>query len=146
MIHVHQTMYGVPVDTRSDDFKDTYQNIRSYPPSLIMETQYWLDKIINEEIKNDIRSDRQLLGPCHATERLQRAQIVLQNKLMPKWTQINKDLSNVIAKPLCTHKQIIELIERVNLLLSMKELANGAYYLAYDNDTAINIVTVNSQS
>ena len=44
------------------------------------------------------------------------------------------------------HKQVIELIERVNLLLSMKERANGAYYLAYDHDTAISIVNSQSES
>ncbi len=35
-----------------------------------METQFKLDKIINEDIKKDVRSDRQVLGPCHTIERL----------------------------------------------------------------------------
>jgi hypothetical protein len=61
-----------------------HQNFIAYPPSLIIEIKCKLDKIINEEIESNIRSDRQALGPCHAIERVQGAQIVLQNKLMNK--------------------------------------------------------------
>ena len=38
----------------------------------------------------------------------------------------------------------MELTERIDLLLGMKERANGAHYKAYYHDTAIHIV--NSQS
>ena len=68
----------------------------------------------------------------------------MQNKLWMKWVQINKEFSDLIAKPLRSHQQVMELSERLDLLLGMKERANGSYYRAYDNDTAINIV--NSQS
>ena len=72
-IQVHQTVNGVPVDTRSDEFQIMYQNFIAYPPSIILETQSELDKIISEEIENDIRSERQVIGPCYALKRLQRA-------------------------------------------------------------------------
>jgi hypothetical protein len=36
---VHQTMSGVPVDTRSDAFQIMYQNSIAFPPSLHIETQ-----------------------------------------------------------------------------------------------------------
>ena len=85
-----------------------------------------LDKIISEEIENDIRSEHQVLGPCYALERFQRALIVMQNKLWVKLVQINKELSYLIAKPLCSHQQVMELSERLNLLLGMKKRANGS--------------------
>ena len=40
---VHQTMNGVPVDMRSDEFQVMYQNFIAYPPSIILETQSELD-------------------------------------------------------------------------------------------------------
>ena len=36
---VHQTMNGVPVDTRLDEFQVMYQNFIAYPLSIILETQ-----------------------------------------------------------------------------------------------------------
>jgi hypothetical protein len=69
-VQVHQNIRGFQVDTRSEEFEMIYQNFISYQPSLIMETQFKLDKIINEDIKKDVRSDRQVLGPCHTIERL----------------------------------------------------------------------------
>ncbi len=57
-----------------------------------------------------------------------------------KRVQINKELCNSIAKPLHSHKQVMELSER------MKERANGSYYRAFDHDTAINIVNSQSES
>ena len=99
-----------------------------------------LDELISKEIENDIRSERQVLGQCYALKRFQRALIVMQNKLWMKQGQINKELSNLIAKPLSSHQQVMELSERLDLLLGMKERDNGSYYRAYDHDTAINIV------
>jgi hypothetical protein len=145
-IQVHQTMNGVPVDTRAEEFQIMYQNFIAYPPSIVLETMSELDKIISEEIENDIRSERQVLGPCYALERFQRALIVMQNKLWVKRVQINKELSDLIAKPLRSHQQVMELSERLDLLLGMKERANGSYYRAYDYDTAISIVNSQSES
>ncbi len=105
-----------------------------------------LDNIISEEIENDNRSERQVLGPCYALECFQRAWIIMQNKLWLKRVQINKELSDLIAKPLRSHQQVMELSERLHLLLGMKERANGSYYRAYDNETAINIVNSQSES
>ena len=68
----------------------------------------------------------------------------MQNKLWLKRVHINKELSYLIAKPLRLHNQAMQLSERIDLLLGMEELANRAYYMAYDNNTAIHIV--NSQS
>jgi hypothetical protein len=59
-------MNGVPVDTRSEEFKVMYQNFIAYCPSIVLETMSELDKIISEEIKNDIRSEHQVLGPFPA--------------------------------------------------------------------------------
>ena len=102
-------MNGVPVDTRSDEFQIMYQNLIAYPSSIILETQAELDKIISEELENDIRSERKELGPCYALERLQRALIIMQNKLWSKRVQINKELSDIIAKPLRSNRQVMEL-------------------------------------
>jgi hypothetical protein len=66
-------------------------------------------KIISEEIKNDIRSECQVFGLCYALERLQRAIILMQNKLWMQKVQINKELSDLIAKPLRSHQQVMEL-------------------------------------
>jgi hypothetical protein len=60
-----------------------------------------------------------------------------------KPVQCIKELSHLIAKPFRSHQQVMELSERLNLLLGMKERANGAYYRACYHDTMINIV--NSQ-
>ncbi len=90
-----------------------------------METQAKLDEFISEEFENDIRSGRQTLGPLYAVERLQGIKITLQNKFMLCRTQINKELSNWIAKPVRSHNQVMEYRERLELLLSMKERANG---------------------
>ena len=109
-----------------------YQNFIAYPSSIILETQAELDKIISEELENDIRSERHELGPCYALERLQRALIIMQNKLWSKRVQINKELSDIIAKPLRSNRQVMELSERLDVLLGMKERANGAYCKAYD--------------
>ena len=68
---VHQTVSGVPVDTRSDAFRIMYQNFIMFPPSLHMETQAKIDEFISEGFENDIRSGRQTLGPLYAVERLQ---------------------------------------------------------------------------
>ena len=35
-IQVHQTMNGVPVDTRSDEFQIMYQNFIAYPSSILL--------------------------------------------------------------------------------------------------------------
>ena len=118
----------------------------AYPPSIILETQSELDKIINEAIENDIRSERQAIGPCYALERLQHALIIMQNKLWSKRVQINKELRDLIAKPLRSNKQVMELSKRLDLLLGMKERANGAYCRAYHCDTAINIVNAQTES
>ena len=123
-----------------------YQNFIAYPPSIILETQSELDKIINEEIENDIRSERQELGPCYALERLQRALIIMQNKLWSKRVQINRELNELIAKPLSSNTQAMELSERLDLLLGMKDRANGAYCRAYDCDTAISVVNAQTES
>jgi hypothetical protein len=72
-IQVHQTMNGVPVDTRSEDFQVMYQNFIAYPPSIVLEPMSELDKIVSEEIQNDIHSERQVLGPCYALKCFQRA-------------------------------------------------------------------------
>jgi hypothetical protein len=58
---VHQTMSGVPVDTRSDAFQIMYQNFIAFPPSLHIETQAKIDEFISEEFENDIQSGRQTL-------------------------------------------------------------------------------------
>ena len=54
----------------------------------------------------------------------------MQNKLWLKRVHINKELRDLIAKPLRSHKQVMELNARLDLLLGMKERTNGAYYRA----------------
>ena len=61
--------------------------------------------------------------------RLQRALIIMKNKFWSKRVQINKELSDVIAKPLCSNKQVMELTERIDLLLVMKERAKRSLLL-----------------
>ena len=143
---VHQTMSGVPVDTRSSAFQIMYQNFIMFPPSLHMETQAKIDEFISEEFENDIRSGRQTLGPLYAVERLQEIKVTLQNKLMLRRTQINKELSDWIAKPVRNHRQVMEYRERLELLLSMKERANGYKFKSCDDETAINVVNAQTES
>ncbi len=135
-------MNGVPVDTRSDKFQIMYRHFKTYRPPITQESQSEFDEIsIIEEIENDIRSERQVLGPCYVLERFQRALIVMQNnltwKLWVKRVHINRELSSIIKKPPRSHKQAMEPTKRINLQLGMKERANGAYYRAYDYDTEI---------
>ncbi len=68
----------------------------------------------------------------------------MQNKLWVKRVHINRGLSSTIEKPISSHKQVMELSERINLLLGMKERANGAYYRACDYDMAISIINMQS--
>ncbi len=77
-----------------------------------METQAKIDEFIIEEFENDIRSDRQTVGPLYAVGRLQEIKVTLHHKLMLSWTQINKELSNWIARPVRSHKQVMEFRER----------------------------------
>ena len=126
------------MDTRSDAFQIMCQNFITFPSSLHIETQAKIDEFISEEFENDIRSGRQTLGPLYALERLQGIKVTLQNKLMLRRTQINKELSDWIAKPVRSHKQVMEYHERLELLLSMKERANGYKFKSCDEETAIN--------
>ena len=52
----------------------------------------------------------------------------------------------MIAKPLRSNRQVMELSERLDMLLGMKERANGAYCRACDCDTAISIVNEQTES
>ena len=61
-------------------------------------------------------------------------------------TQINKELSDWIAKPVCNHRQVMEYRERLELLLSMKERANGYKFKSCDGETAINVVNAQTES
>ena len=70
----------------------------------------------------------------------------MQNKLWSKRVQINKELSDIIAKPLRSNRQVMELSERLDVLLGMKERANGVYCRTYDYDTAISIVNSQTES
>ena len=70
----------------------------------------------------------------------------MQNKPWSKRVQINRELNELIAKPLRSNKQVMELSERLDLLLGMKERANGAYCRACDCDTAISIVNEQTES
>ncbi len=88
---VHQTMSGVPVDTRSDAFQIMYQDFIAFPPSLHMETQAKINEYISEEFENGILSGRQTLGPLYAVENLQEIKITYQSKLMLRRTQINRN-------------------------------------------------------
>jgi hypothetical protein len=97
-----------------------------------METQAKIDEFIGDEFENDILSGSQTLRPLYAVERLQEIKVTLQNKLMLCRTQINKELSGWIAKPVRSHKQVMEYRERLELLLSMKEQANGYKFKSCD--------------
>jgi hypothetical protein len=143
---VHQTMSGVPVDTRSDAFQIMYQNFIAFPPSLHMEKKVKIDEFISEEFENDIQWGRQTLGPLYAVELLQEIKVTLQNKLMLCRTQINKELSYWIAKPVRSHNQVMEYSERLELLLSMKERANGYKFKSCNEETAINVVIAQTES
>ena len=70
----------------------------------------------------------------------------MQNKLWSKRVQINKEMSDIIAKPLRSNRQVMELSERLDVLLGMKERANGVYCRTYDYDTAISIVNSQTES
>ena len=93
---------------RLDEFQVMYQNFLAFPSSIVLETQSESDKISSEEIKNDSRSERQVLGPCYALKRFQRALIVMQNKVWLRRVHINRELSELIEKPLRAHKQVKE--------------------------------------
>ncbi len=73
-----------------------------------MNAQTKIDEFISEEVENDIRLGRKTFGPLNAVERLQEIKVTLQIKLMLRRTQINKELSDWIAKPVCSHKEEIE--------------------------------------
>ena len=76
---------------------------------------------------------------------MQEIKVTLQNKLMLRRTQINKEQSDWIAKPVRSHKQVMEYRERLELLLSMNERANGYKFKSCD-ETAINVVNVQTES
>jgi hypothetical protein len=59
---VHQTMSGVPVDTRSNAFQMMYQNFLVFYPSVHMETRAKIDAILSKEIENEVWQGRQTLG------------------------------------------------------------------------------------
>jgi hypothetical protein len=60
--------------------------------------------------------------------------------------QINKELSDWIAKPVRSHKQVMGYRKRLGLLLSMKELAYGYKFKSCDEETAINVVNAQTMS
>jgi hypothetical protein len=134
-------MSVVPIDTRSN----VYQNFISYPH---METQAKIDEFNSEEFENDIRSwsGRQTVGAVHAIEGLQEIKITLQNRLMLRRTQINKELSSWIARPVRSHKQVMDFRERLELLLSMKEHSNGCKFKSCNEEAAINVVNAQTET
>ncbi len=70
----------------------------------------------------------------------------MKNKLWVKRVYNNKELSSTIERPLRSHKQVMKLTQRIDLLLGMKERANGAYYRPYDYNMAISIINLQSES
>jgi hypothetical protein len=143
---VFQTMSGTPVNVLSPCFQTIYQNFICYPPSLHLETQSKIDEIIGEEIEKELRTGRKQVGMFYAIEHLQHIKVVLQNKLTIRRSEISRQLIECINTPVRSHKQVMQYRERLELLISMKERANGLLYRSCDEETAHNVINAQSES
>jgi hypothetical protein len=102
-----------------------YQNFLVFYPSVHLELRSMLFSAKKSKMKSGraakLRGQFYGPSPCMGTQRhfalesLQKANlnIVLQNKIMQRRTQINKELSDQIAKPVCLHWQVMEHSERL---------------------------------
>ncbi len=141
-----QTMSVTPVNVLSLSFQTIYQNFICYPPSLHLETQSKIDKIISEEIKKELQTGRKQVSIFYAIERLQHIKVILQKKLTICRSEISRQLIECINTPVRSQKQVTQYSERLKLLFSMKERANGLFYCSCDEETAHNVVNVQSES
>ena len=143
---VFQTMSGTPVDILSPSFQTIYQNFICYPPSLHMETQSKINDIIGEEIVQELRTGRQQVGMFYAIEFLQHCKIVLQNKLSIRRAEISRQLIQCISTPVRSHKQAMVYRERLELLIGMKERANGLPFRSCDEEVAHMVVNAQTEN
>ncbi len=60
--------------------------------------------------------------------------------------QINKELSDCIARPVRSHNHVMEYHKRLDLLLSMKERTYGYKFMSCDEETAISVVNAQIES
>jgi hypothetical protein len=73
-------------------------------------------------------------------ELLQHVNVILQNKLTMCRSEISSQLIECINTPVHSHKQVMQYSEWLELLISMKEHANGLPYSSCDDETAHNVV------
>jgi hypothetical protein len=82
----------------------------------------------------------------YAIEHLQHIKVILQNKLTIRRSEISRQLIECINTPVRSHKQVMQYSERLELLISMKERANGLLYRSCDEKTAHNVIKAQSES
>jgi hypothetical protein len=82
----------------------------------------------------------------YASEHLQHIKVILQNKLTISASEISRQLIECINTPVCSQKQVMQYRERLELLISMKERANGLLYRSCDEETAHNVINTQSES
>jgi hypothetical protein len=82
----------------------------------------------------------------YAIKHLQQIKVILQNKLTIHRSEISGQPIQCINTPVRSHKQVMQYRERLKLLISMKECANGLPYRSCDEETAHTVVNAHSES
>jgi hypothetical protein len=141
-----QSMTGVAIDVLSPGFQAMYQNFIGYPTTIHLETQSKIYDIISEEFEKEFRTGRQELGHYYALEWLQHIKVIVQNKLMIRRTAINSEIIAWIAQPLRSNHQVQLFGDRLALLVSMKERAQGLPYRSLDEEIAHSVITSQTES
>jgi hypothetical protein len=76
----------------------------------------------------------------------QHIKVILQNKLTIRRSEVSLQLIECINTPVCSHKQVMLYRELLELLISMKERANGLPYSSCNEETAHNVINAQSES
>jgi hypothetical protein len=82
----------------------------------------------------------------YALEHLQHIKVILQNKLTICRSAINQQLIQCTHTPVRSHKQAMTYRERLELLICMKERAQGLPHHYCDEEVAHNVVSAQSES
>ena len=141
-----QTMTGVAIDIFSPGFQASYQNFIGYPTAIHLETQSKIYDIVSEYFEKEFRTGRQKLGHYYAIEWLQHIKVTVQNKLMIRRTAINTEIIAWIAQPLRSNQQVQLFGDRLALLVSMKERAQGLPFRSLDEEIAHSIITSQTET
>ncbi len=129
-------MAGVEIDVDSDQFHELFFAFSRFPPAAIFDTQHKISEILNKYFEESNRADHQRQSYYYAIERWRDIKIALMNKLVKVKSHLQTQLSEELCKLITDHKSYIEVVDSIELLVSMVEMTYGLQYKYEDHTTA----------